>query len=56
MKCWISAFDAQDSRVIIVVVHVGAVKIYVAAVDCGGANEKGKTDWNSVYHQNWWKN
>ncbi len=31
MKCWNSAFNAQGSRVIIVVVHVGAVKIYVAA-------------------------
>jgi hypothetical protein len=32
MKCWNSAFHAQGSRVIIVVVHVAAVKIYVAAV------------------------
>jgi hypothetical protein len=32
MKCWKSAFNAQGSRVIIVVVHVEAVKIYVAAV------------------------
>jgi len=32
MKCWNSAFNAHGSRVIIVVVHVGAVKIYVAAV------------------------
>jgi hypothetical protein len=32
MKCWNSAFNAQGSRVIIVVVHVGAVKIHVAAV------------------------
>jgi hypothetical protein len=22
----------------------------------GGGQEKGKTGWNSVYHQNWWKN
>jgi hypothetical protein len=28
-----------------------AVKIYEAA--SGGAQEKGKTTWNSVYHQNW---
>ncbi len=27
-----SAFDAQGSRVIVVVVQIGAVKIYVAAV------------------------
>jgi hypothetical protein len=32
-KCWISAFNAQGSRGIIVDVHVGAVKIYVAAVE-----------------------
>jgi hypothetical protein len=33
MKCWNSAFNAQGSRVIIVVVQVGPVKIYVAAVE-----------------------
>jgi len=33
MKCWNSAFNAQGSRVIIVVVPLGAVKIYVAAVE-----------------------
>jgi len=33
MKCWNSAFNAQGSRVIIVVVRVGAVRIYVAAVE-----------------------
>jgi hypothetical protein len=33
LKCWNSAFNAQGSRVIIVVVQVGAVKIYVAAVE-----------------------
>jgi hypothetical protein len=32
MKCWYSAFNAQGSRVIIVVVQLGAVKIYVATV------------------------
>jgi predicted oxidoreductase (fatty acid repression mutant protein) len=33
MKCWNSAFNAQGSRVIIVVVvQVGAVQICVAAV------------------------
>jgi hypothetical protein len=32
MKCWNSTFNAQGSRVIIVVVQVGAVKIYVAAL------------------------
>jgi hypothetical protein len=55
IKCWNSAFNAQDLRVIIVVVQVGAVKIHVA-VSSGGAQEKGKTWWNSVYYLNWWKN
>jgi hypothetical protein len=31
MKCWNSTFNAQGSRVTIVVVQVGAVKIYVIA-------------------------
>ncbi len=33
MKCWNSIFNAQGSRVILVVVQVGAVKIYVTAVE-----------------------
>jgi hypothetical protein len=32
MKCWNSALIAQGSRVIIVVVQVGAVKIYLTVV------------------------
>jgi hypothetical protein len=32
MKCWNSAFNAQGSGVIIVVVQIGAVKIYVSEV------------------------
>ncbi len=32
-KCWISAFNAQSSRGIIVAGQVGAVKISVAAVE-----------------------
>jgi predicted oxidoreductase (fatty acid repression mutant protein) len=36
----LSAFNAQDSRVIIVVVQVGAVKIYVAAVETLRINER----------------
>jgi hypothetical protein len=35
--------NAQGSRVIIIVVQVGPVKLYVAAVQCSaGAQEKGK--------------
>jgi hypothetical protein len=33
MKCRNSAFNAQDSRIIIIVVWVGAVKIYVVALE-----------------------
>jgi nicotinamide riboside transporter PnuC len=55
MKCWKSAFNAQGSRVIIVVVRVGAVKIYVSAVKAG-LEGKWKRGWNPVYHQNWWNN
>jgi hypothetical protein len=43
MKCWNSASNAQASRVIIVVVQVGAEKIYVAALT-GGAREKERQD------------
>ncbi len=45
-KCWISAFNAQGSRGIIVAVHVGAVKIYVAAVE---ALRKEKPRWMLMY-------
>jgi hypothetical protein len=40
MKCWNSAFNEQGLRVIIVVVQVGAVKIYVAAVQALRRKEK----------------
>jgi hypothetical protein len=33
MKCWNSAFNAQGSSLILLVVHERAVKIYVAAVE-----------------------
>jgi hypothetical protein len=40
MKCCNLTFNAQGSRVIIVVVQVGAVKIY-AAVEALRTNERG---------------
>jgi nicotinamide riboside transporter PnuC len=52
MKCWNSSSNAQGSRVIIVVVQVGAVKIYVTTVKA--LRKKETTGWNSVYYQNWW--
>jgi hypothetical protein len=51
MKCWKSAFNAQGSRLIIVALQVGAVKIYAARVEA--LKKKGKTGWNSVHHKNW---
>jgi hypothetical protein len=41
MKCWNSAFDAQGSRVIIVVVEVRTVKICVAALEALKKKERG---------------
>jgi hypothetical protein len=41
MKCWNLAFIAQGSRVIIVVVQVGAVKMFVAAVEAFRKKERG---------------
>ncbi len=41
MKRWNSAFNAQSSRLIIVLVQVGAVKKYVAAVKALGKKKRG---------------
>jgi hypothetical protein len=41
MKCWNSAFNAQGSRVIIVVVQVGSVRIYMAVVFALMKKERG---------------
>ncbi len=54
MKCWNSAFNAQGSRVIIVV-GLGRSNENICS-NTEGALEKGKTGWNSSSHQNWWKN
>jgi hypothetical protein len=40
MKCCNSAFNAQGWRLIIAVVQLGAVKIYVAAVEALRRKEK----------------
>jgi len=42
MKCYNSAFNARGSRLIILVVQLGAVKIYVAAVE--GPRKKERQD------------
>jgi hypothetical protein len=41
MKCWNSAFNAQDSWVIIVIVLVGVLKIYAPALEAIRKNERG---------------
>jgi hypothetical protein len=41
MKYWNSVFYAQGSRIIIVLVQIGAVKIYVAAVEALRKKERG---------------
>jgi hypothetical protein len=41
MKCWNSTFNAQGSRLIIVVVLVGAVKICAAVVEALRKKERG---------------
>jgi hypothetical protein len=41
MKCQNLAFNAQGSRVIIVVLQVGAMKIYVAALEALRKKERG---------------
>jgi len=51
MKCRNSAFNAQGWRVIIVAVQVGAVKIYVAAVEVLRTTERqGEMDGFSEFH------
>ncbi len=40
-KSWYSAFNAQGSRLIIIVVQLGAVKIYVAAAEALRKKERG---------------
>jgi hypothetical protein len=43
----------KGSRIIIIVVQIGAVKIYVAAVEAG-APRKRKERLKLTYYQNWW--
>jgi len=41
MKCWNSTFNAQGSRVIILIGQVRPVKVHVAAVEALGKKERG---------------
>jgi hypothetical protein len=40
MKCWNSTFNAQGLKIIIIVVHVGVVKIHIIIVDVFKKNER----------------
>jgi hypothetical protein len=39
-RIWVSAFNAQGSRLIVVALQVGAVKIYAATVETLGKMER----------------
>jgi hypothetical protein len=47
MKCWNAAFNEWGLRIIIIVVNVGGVKIYVAAMQALTKKER-QDGWNSV--------
>ncbi len=48
MKCWNSAFNAQKFET-----NYSSCTVRNICSSSGGALEKGKTGWNSIYHQNW---
>jgi hypothetical protein len=48
MKCWKSVFNAQGSRLIIVALQVGAVKIHAATVEALKKKERqGETEFTT---------
>ncbi len=48
MKCWKSTFNGQCSKLILVALQVGAVKIYAATVEAQKKNERqGETQFTS---------
>jgi hypothetical protein len=56
MECWNLTFNAQGSRVIIIVVHVRTIKVYVRVVEAFMENEKGgqNTMKISLPQKMWW--
>ncbi len=40
LKCWNSTFNVQGLSIIIIVVHVGVVKIHITIVDAFKKNER----------------
>jgi hypothetical protein len=53
MKCWNSAFNARGPRLTNCCSCTVRSSENICS-DSGDAQERGKTGWNSVYHQNWW--
>ncbi len=56
MECWNLAFNAQGLKVIIVVVHVGTIKMYVGAMKSFLENERGGQNKMkiSLSQKMWW--
>ncbi len=54
-RCWNLAFNGQYSRVPNYNSCRGRSSENICS-SSGGAQEEGKTGWNSISHQNWWKN
>jgi hypothetical protein len=48
MKCWKSAFNSEGSRLIIIALQVGAVKVYAATVEALKKKERqGETEFTT---------
>jgi hypothetical protein len=54
MKCWNSAFNAWGPRLTYRSSSCTVRRSENIYSDRGDAQERGKTGWNTVYHQNWW--
>jgi len=54
MKCWVSPFDAQISKLLIVVVQFGTVNIHVTAVEMLMKKERqGETQFTTKIDSFW---
>ncbi len=49
-----STFNAQGSKVIMVVLHVWIMRIYVTTIEVHRKEKGGEDKVNFVYHKNWW--
>ncbi len=52
---FLTPFNAQGSRVIILVLQVGAVKVYVAQPAVEALRKKERQDEIQCTHENWWE-